>query len=145
MTVGFLGTEANALTSCYRRDLRGHAMTQFNAGLLGLALTAAAAMPLSAMASAFFGWQVTDVAPGDLLNVRAYPSDKSRVLVGYPNGTRLSLTGTCKGLHLDTVSAQPEWRQRQAVRSRWCEVWLDPDGSGRFQAGWVYGRYIRPL
>jgi hypothetical protein len=30
------------------------------------------------------------------------------------------------------------------VRTQWCQVWHDPAGSGDFQAGWVYGRYIRP-
>jgi len=113
-------------------------------GWLVLAGTLTATAAPSA-ASTFFGWEVTDVPAGDVLNVRAYPSSRSRVLVGYPNGTPLSLTGRCKGLRLDSVSARPEPRQRQAVRNTWCEVWLDPTGSGRFQAGWVHGRYIRPL
>lgn len=97
------------------------------------------------MASIFFGWQVTDVPSGDLLSVRAYPSFQSRTLVGHSNRTPLSLTGRCQNLHLNRVAGQPEWRQRQAVWNTWCEVWLDPTGSGRFRASWVYGRYLRPL
>jgi hypothetical protein len=31
------------------------------------------------------------------------------------------------------------------VRTRWCEVWVDPIATGDFQSGWVFGRYIRPL
>jgi hypothetical protein len=88
---------------------------------------------------------VSDVPEGDLLYVRASPSPKSRPLTGYPNKTPLSLTGRCNGLHLNTTAGQPHWRQREAVRNTWCEVWLDPTGNGRFRAGWVYGRYIRPL
>jgi hypothetical protein len=102
--------------------------------------------PSPASASAFFGWQVAAVPAGDLLNVRAYPSNKSKTLVGYPNGTRLSLTGRCTGgLHLDAISGQSSQRQQQAVRDRWCQIWLDPTGEGRWRPGWVYGRFIRPL
>ena len=97
-----------------------------------------------AVAATFFGWQVAGVPSGDLLNVRAYPSHRSQVLVGYANGTPLSLTGRCKGLHLNRIAGQPAWRQQPAVQSTWCEVWLDPTGSGQFRAGWVSGRYIRP-
>ena len=110
--------------------------------ILALALALAAS---EGRASALFGWEVTDVPAADLLNVRAYPSNASRVLVGYPNGTPLSLTGRCTGLNLNGINGRPSWQQRQAVGGRWCEVWLDPRGSGAFQAGWVHGRYIRPL
>jgi hypothetical protein len=95
--------------------------------------------------SAFVAWRVTDVSPGDLLNVRAYPAPISRILVGYPNGTRLSMTGRCTGdVQLDEIQRLPAWKQRQIVRYKWCEAWLDPDGSGNYRNGWVYGRYIRP-
>ena len=94
----------------------------------------------------FFAWRVVDVAYGDVLNVRAYPSPKSKILVGYPNGVTLSLTGKCTdGLWLDDISGWPAWKQRQAVRYRWCEGWFDPYGSGNYRSGWVYGRYIRPV
>ncbi len=95
--------------------------------------------------SAFVAWRVADVARSDLLNVRAYPSSSSRVLVGYPNGTRLSMTGRCTGgVNLDAIQNRPAWKQRQLVRYKWCEAWLDPTGSGEYRNGWVYGRYIRP-
>jgi hypothetical protein len=106
----------------------------------GLALLASAAT-----ASTFFGWQVTDVPASDVLNIRAYPSSGSRVLVGYPNGTPLSLTGRCIGLSLDAINGKAHWQQRQAVRSRWCEVVVETPGTGEVRTGWVYGRYIRPL
>ena len=99
-----------------------------------------------AEAATFFGWQVAGVPAGDLLNVRAFPSPRSRVLVGYPNGVRLSLTGRCTGgLRLDRIAGLPPARQLEAVRGRWCETWLDPTGSGTFRTGWVSGRFIRPL
>lgn len=94
----------------------------------------------------FFGWQVSGVANWDVLNVRAWPSSISQILVGYPNGTPLSLTGKCTGgLSLNQIAGQPASVQAQAVRYRWCEAWLDPQGNGNFRTGWVYGRFIRPL
>ena len=99
----------------------------------------------AAQASTFFAWRVANVETGDLLNVRAYPSSSSRILVGYPNGTRLSMTGRCTGnVHMDNINGAPRWQQREAVRYQWCEAWLDPAGNGEFRTGWVYGRYIRP-
>lgn len=96
-------------------------------------------------ASTFFAWRVANVEAGDLLNVRAYPSSSSRILVGYTNGTRLSMTGRCTGgVHMDDMNGSPRWQQREAVRYQWCETWLDPAGNGEFRNGWVYGRYIRP-
>jgi hypothetical protein len=100
----------------------------------------------AAIAAAFFGWQVTNVAGDDVLMVRAFPDASSRILVGYPNGTPLSLTGRCTGgLDLNTINGLPAAAQVGAVREHWCEVWVDPYASGNWQAGWVSGRYIRPL
>ncbi len=100
----------------------------------------------AAEAAAFFGWQVTDISADDVLMVRASPSSDARILVGYPSGTPLSLTGTCTGgLDVNTINGLAAATQAAAVRDRWCEVWLDPIASGNFQTGWVFGRYIRPL
>lgn len=110
-----------------------------------IAASAAAAVAAPAWASTFVAWRVTDVAAGDLLNVRAWPNPQSRILVGYPNRTVLSMTGRCTGgVQLDEIQRLPAWKQRQIARYQWCEVWLDPQGSGEFRSGWVYGRYIRP-
>lgn len=99
----------------------------------------------AAHGAAFVAWKVAGVSGNDLLNVRAYPSSGSRILVGYPNGTTLSMTGRCmNGVRLDDIGGQPGWKQRQAVRFTWCETWLDPDGDGDYESGWIYGRYIRP-
>ena len=104
---------------------------------------ATSAIPASAE---FFGWQVSGVPAWDVLNVRAWPSAQSQILVGYPNGTALSLTGKCTGgLNLDAINGWPAWKQAETVRYRWCEAWLDPQGNGNFRAGWVYGKFIRPL
>ncbi len=116
----------------------------------GIAASLIAALGLLAFTgagsgSAFVAWRVADVARGDLLNVRAYPSPSSRILVGYPGGTRLSMTGRCTGgVDLSAIQGLPAWKQRQVVRYKWCEAWLDPTGSGQYRNGWVYGRYIRP-
>ena len=97
-------------------------------------------------AAEFFGWQVAGVASWDVLNIRAYQSSGSQILVGYPNGSPLSLTGKCTGgLNLNAINGWPKWKQVQTVRYRWCETWVDPQGNGNYQSGWVYGRFIRPL
>jgi hypothetical protein len=111
---------------------------------VAVAATALAGFSGSGSTAAFFAWRVADVSRGDTLNVRAAPTTRSRILVAYPNRTRLSMTGECTGgLHMDQISGWPEWRQRAAVRHLWCAAWVDP-GNGVFRKGWVYGRYIRP-
>ena len=111
-----------------------------------LVLLVTAAAMHTANASAFFGWQVAGVAAGDVLMVRAFPDPASRILVGYPSGTPLSLTGRCTGgLDLNTINGLPASAQVSAVRDHWCQVWVDPHASGNWQSGWVSGRYIRPL
>jgi hypothetical protein len=110
-------------------------------------LAAAGLLALSIPASAeFFGWRVTNVESWDVLNVRSEPTSSAVILVGYPNGTPLSLTGSCTGgLKLDDINGRPKFQQTAAVRYRWCEVWVDPLGDGNYQTGWVYGKYITPL
>jgi hypothetical protein len=96
-------------------------------------------------AATFAAWQVTDLAFGDTLNVRKYPSNQSQKQAAYPNGTVLQMTGKCTGgVNLLSVSGQPDWKQKNAVRYRWCQVWHDPARDGNFVAGWVYGKYISP-
>ena len=97
---------------------------------LNLVLLATAAAMHTANASAFFGWQVARVAAGDVLMVRAFPDPASRILVGYPSGTPLSLTGRCTGgLDLNTINGLSASAQASAVRDRWCQVWVDPYAS----------------
>ena len=48
------------------------------------------------------------------------------------------------GVRLDDIQGLPAAQQRELVRAKWCEVWLDPYGTGEFRNGWVFGRYIRP-
>ena len=82
----------------------------------------------------------------DTLNLRAWPSSGSKILVAYPNGVILSMTGKCTGgVKLDTINGWPKWKQRETVRYQWCEAWIDPTGNGTFRTAWVYGKYIAPL
>jgi hypothetical protein len=112
---------------------------------LTLAVAGLAAGTASSVASAFYGWQIADVPAWDTLNVRAYPSSQSQILVAYPNGTMLSLTGVCtNGLNLEAISGLPAWQQRQYVRHVWCQAFVDPQGSGDYRTAWVYGKYIAP-
>ena len=118
-------------------------MRPIRTALLAAAGVACLALPAHAE---FFGWQVTGVGPDDVLMVRAAPDTQGKILVGYPDDTPLSLTGSCTGdLKLDDINGKPPAEQVAAVGSRWCEIWLDPLGTGDFQAGWVYGKYIAPL
>ncbi len=109
------------------------------AAVAGLSFTA------TAYANAFAAWEVANVAWDDVLNVRAWPSSESAIRAGYPNGTPLSMTGRCmNGVDLKEIAGLPADEQTQQVRYTWCEVWHDPSGSGNWQTGWVYGRYIAP-
>ncbi|MCO5083348.1 MAG: SH3 domain-containing protein [Rhizobiaceae bacterium] len=96
-------------------------------------------------ASAFAAWQVKNVAWGDTLNVRKYPSSGSQKQAAYPNGTVLQMTGKCTGgIDLFDISGLPDHKQRQLVRYEWCQIWHDPRNDGHYVTGWVYGRYIAP-
>lgn len=98
-----------------------------------------------ANATTFAAWQVANVSFGDTLNVRKFPANSSQKQAAYPNGTVLQMTGKCTGgVNLLDISTQAEWKQKQAVRYRWCEIWHDPAQNGNFVTGWVYGKYISP-
>lgn len=110
-----------------------------------LAASSTAGLAGRADAATFAAWEVANVAWGDVLNVRKYPSSSSQKQSAYPNGTVLQMTGRCtEGVSLFDIAHLPEWQQKQAVRYRWCEVWHDPANDGNFVTGWVYGRYIEP-
>ena len=110
-----------------------------------LAIATVGLATVQATAATFAAWQVTNVSFGDTLNVRKYPSGESQKQSAYPNGTVLQMTGKCTGdVNLLDISGQPEWKQKQLVRYRWCQIWHDPAQNGNFVTGWVYGRYIQP-
>lgn len=122
-------------------------MMKIRAGIAALLVAAAAVVgsALPGSASTFFAWAVADVPAWDTLNVRAYPSPQSKILVAYPNGVIVSLTGKCTGgVDLDGINGWPAWQQREAVRYEWCQAWVDPYGNGQYRTGWVYGKFIRP-
>jgi len=89
-------------------------------------------------ATVFAAWQVAGVPFGDTLNARKYPSNTSQKQAAFPNGTVSQMTGRCTdGIDLHDIASQPHWKQRQAIRYCWCEVWHDPVHNGHFVAGWV--------
>lgn len=113
------------------------------AALSGAVLFGMAAV--QAQAAVFAAWQVAGLPFGDTLNVRKFPSGNSQKQGAYPEGTVLQMTGKCTGgVNLLDISGQPDAKQKQAVRYRWCEIWHDPAQNGNFVTGWVYGRYIEP-
>ncbi|WP_295451816.1 SH3 domain-containing protein [uncultured Thiodictyon sp.] len=68
-------------------------------------------------------WEVTGVARGDTLNLRAGPSPKGRVVAELANGTVMRNLG-CK----------------MARGQRWCQIARPNDARAK---GWVAGRYLR--
>ncbi len=118
--------------------------------LVKRAFAAAAALGVVASAgvaqgAAFAAWQVSNLPHGDTLNVRKHPANSSQKQAAYPNDTVLQMTGKCTGgVNLFDIATQPNWKQEQLVRYRWCQVWHDPAQNGDFVTGWVYGKYITP-
>jgi hypothetical protein len=98
-----------------------------------------------AVASAFWGGTVINVANWDVLNVRAWPASQSRILDSYDNGDHVSLTGRCK----NTVSnasfridagGSANWKfSKMSKANVWCQV-MSPSN----QLGWVRGKFIWP-
>jgi hypothetical protein len=121
-------------------------MNRFVKTAMALAIASVAAMSGDrSHATTFAAWEVANVPWGDTLNVRKFPSSGSQKQAAYPNGTILQMTGRCTtGINLLDIANQPNWKQRQKLRQRWCEVWHDPSQSGTFVTGWVYGKYITP-
>ena len=98
-----------------------------------------------AFASAFHGFTVVNVPEGDVLNARTGPGTAFAVQTAYPNGTGLSLTGICTdGLKLDDLGGLTQGQKYAHVKTRWCQIWHDPQGGGAFTTGWVHGRFIYP-
>ena len=99
----------------------------------------------AAFASAFHGFTVVNVPEGDVLNARSGPATTHAIQTAYANGANLSLTGSCtEGLKIDSLGGLPQAQKYAQIKSHWCEIWHDPNGSGNFVTGWVYGRYIYP-
>ncbi len=121
-------------------------MNRFVKTIMAVAVASTAALSISAShATTFAAWEVAHVPWDDTLNVRKFPSSGSQKQAAYPNGTVLQMTGRCTGgVNLLDIANQPEWKQKQKVRQRWCEVWHDPAQNGNFATGWVYGKYIAP-
>ncbi len=121
-------------------------MNSFARTAAAFALAATAAFQVGqSQAATFAAWEVANVAFGDTLNVRKYPASTSQKQSAYPNGTVLQMTGRCTGgVNLLDIGVEPEWKQRQRVRTKWCEVFHDPAQNGNFVTGWVYGKYITP-
>ncbi len=118
-------------------------LARYAAAVVAASTLAAFAGP--SHATVFAAWEVSNVAWGDTLNVRKYPANHSQKQAAYPNGTVLQMTGKCTGgINLHDISNQKVWKQRQAIRFNWCQVWHDPAQNGNFVTGWVYGKYISP-
>lgn len=99
----------------------------------------------SSQAATFAAWEISNVAWGDTLNIRKYPSSTSQKQAAYPNGSVLQMTGKCTGgVNLLDIAHLSTAKQEKLVRYQWCQVWHDPKQSGDHVLGWVYGKYITP-
>jgi hypothetical protein len=111
--------------------------------LSAVLLTLAAGMP--AIASAFWPGTVIGAPPSDPLNIRAWPSTRSRVITTAVNGSRLSLTGRCKSIttnvsfRIDGTGSTAFKYNRMKKPNVWCQL---VTSSG--QVAWARGKNIWP-
>lgn len=98
-----------------------------------------------ALASAFWGGTVINVADDDVLYLRKWPAATSQVVGTYDDGDNISLTGRCKNT-VSNVSFRVDaggstnWKYSKMRKSNvWCQAM---SGTGRL--GWVRGKYVWP-
>jgi hypothetical protein len=105
----------------------------------------AALLATPAVASAFWGGTVINVAPTDTLKIRAWPASYSAIIDAEADGANLSLTGRCKNT-VTNVSFRIDggqsanWKYNKMKQPNvWCQI-MTPSA----QLGWARGRYIWP-
>lgn len=105
--------------------------------LLAIFALLAAGEPAGAEADGPDYWNVTGIAPTDVLNMRAEPRADGRVVSRLPHDAKGLRNLGCRG----TPSFQ-QWQRmsdaekERSRRSRWCRV------EYRGRSGWVAGRFL---
>ncbi len=98
-----------------------------------------------ALASAFWGGTVINVAANDELYVRKWPASVSRIIDAYDNGDNVSLTGRCKNtatnvsFTIDGAQTAVRKYRKMSKANVWCQV-MSPSA----KLGWVRGKFVWP-
>ncbi len=110
---------------------------------LAMALSIGAALP--ALASAFWGGTIINIAPTDTLKIRKWPSASSQIIDAYAVGANISMTGRCKNIITNAsfrvdAGGSANWKYSKMSKPNvWCQVMTD--GA---QLGWARGKFIWP-
>ena len=105
----------------------------------------AVALATPALASAFWGGTVINVASNDQLNARKWPASYSQIIGTYDDGDNISLTGRCKNtvtnasFYIDGGQSA-NWKYNKMKKTNvWCQVM-----TSNAHLGWVRGKYVWP-
>ncbi len=118
-------------------------MNKLIASALAASIAFAAATP--ALASAFWGGTVTNIAPTDTLKIRKWPSASSQIIDAYADGANISMTGRCKNIVTNVsfrvdAGGSANWKySRMRKANVWCQVMTEDA-----ELGWARGKYIWP-
>ncbi|MFA7670083.1 MAG: hypothetical protein WCX93_12105 [Burkholderiaceae bacterium] len=85
-------------------------------------------------------WQVTDIAPADVLNVRMGPGSNYPVIETFPHNERGLQQITCVPFYTAAHYTAMTQAQINALPPRWCLM----RNASMSKAGWVAQRYITP-
>lgn len=104
---------------------------------LALAVAIASTVDARATADGPDVFKVVDVAPGDVLHVRAKPHGDATSLTGIPAGTDGIVNFGCiGGLSFSQWQSASEKERKDAANTRWCRVGYDR------VIGWAAGRFL---
>jgi hypothetical protein len=109
---------------------------------LAIASTLAAAQ---AVAGAFWPGTVINIASNDVLNIRKWPASTSQLIGAQPDGSEISLTGTCKNRVTNVSfridgSQSANWKYNRMKKPNvWCQVM-----TVNAKLGWARGAFIWP-
>ncbi len=113
--------------------------------IICLALALSIGTTLPALASAFWGGTIINIAPTDTLKVRQWPSTSSQIIDAYAVGSNISMTGRCKNIITNAsfrvdAGGSANWKYSKMKKPNvWCQVMTD--GA---QLGWARGKFIWP-
>jgi hypothetical protein len=112
---------------------------------IAFALTLSVSAVLPALASAFWGGTVINIAATDTLKIRKWPAASSQIIDAYASGASISMTGRCKNIITNAsfrvdAGGSANWKYSKMKMSNvWCQVITD-----NAQLGWARGKFIWP-
>ena len=105
----------------------------------------AALLATPAIASAFWGGTVINIAPTDTLKIRAWPASYSQIIDAQAKGSPISLTGRCKNTSTNVSfridgGQSAAWKYNKMKKPNvWCQIM-----TSSAQLGWARGKFIWP-